>query len=244
MKTADMLLQTEHISRRLNERRVVFIGDGDAIALCLVHLRNSKLLAHGPKSAHVLDFDERIVLSVRKFADRFGISDQVTSELYNVSDPLPEKYWQHFEGFYTNPPFGSHNEGRSVQAFLTRGIEAVGKDAIGCLVVADYPDYPWTQNVLLATERSVVQNGFVISEVLPEFHHYHLDDAPDLTSCGMVIRRLEYSPSAYNSKPLSDADLDNFYGDGKHLSVRYVRDLTNGGKLGSRDHVMEPLKGA
>jgi hypothetical protein len=49
MKTADMLLQTEHVGRVFQGRRVVFIGDGDAIGLCLVHLHNSKLLECGPK---------------------------------------------------------------------------------------------------------------------------------------------------------------------------------------------------
>ena len=40
MKTANMLLQTEHVSRLFEGKRVVFIGDGDAIGLCLVHLHN------------------------------------------------------------------------------------------------------------------------------------------------------------------------------------------------------------
>src|SRR5258707_13525671 len=183
MKTADMLLQTEHVGRLFDGKNVVFVGDGDAIGLCLAHLHNLKLLEHGPNKVHVLDFDERVVLSIRSFADRFQIKDRVTAELYNVADPLPRAHWEKFDCFYTNPPFGASNDGRSVEAFLRRGIEAVGADALGCLVAADDPNFGWTRTVLFATQRFAMQNGFAISELLPEFHHYHLDDSPELTSC-------------------------------------------------------------
>src|SRR5487761_1176373 len=100
MKAADMLLQAEHVSRWFDGRDVVFIGDGDAIGLCLVHLKNLKLLESGPKTVHVLDFDERVVLSIREFARRVGIRERVTAELYNVADPLPENHWTRFTAFY------------------------------------------------------------------------------------------------------------------------------------------------
>jgi N4-bis(aminopropyl)spermidine synthase len=242
MKTADMLLQTEHVGRLFEGRRVVLIGDGDAIGLCLGHLHSQNLIEHGPKTVHVMDFDERIILSIQGFAERFGISNRVSAELYNIAHALPQKHWEQFDCFYTNPPFGASNNGRSVEAFLRRGIEAVGKDAIGCLVLADHPDYPWTRNVLLATQRILVQDGFMISELLPEFHHYHLDDAPELTSCSMVVRRVEYDPTVYASKPLEPSMLTNFYGKQSPLHVRYIRDLTQGRKLPSKDHKIELLK--
>lgn len=121
MKTADMLLQTEHVGRLFEGRRVIFIGDGDAIGLCLVHLNNQKLLEHGPQSVCVLDFDERVVRSIEDFAERFGLSDLVSAELYNVADALPQEHWEQFECFYTNPPFGASNNGKSIEAFLKRG---------------------------------------------------------------------------------------------------------------------------
>src|SRR5688572_27969549 len=81
MKSADMLLQAEHVSEHLHEKRVVFIGDGDAIGLCLVHLKALRHLSKGPDTVHVLDFDERVVNSVRRFADAWKIADKVTAEL-------------------------------------------------------------------------------------------------------------------------------------------------------------------
>jgi predicted methyltransferase len=242
MKTAEMLLQTEHVGRLFERKRVVFIGDGDAIGLCLVHLHNLGLLEHGPANVHVLDFDERVVLSIRAFATRFGIAQRVSAELYNVADALPQEHWEQFDCFYTNPPFGASNHGKSIEAFVQRGIEAVAHAALGCLVLADHPSYPWTHEVLYATQRILMQRSFRRAELLPEFHHYHVDDAPDLTSCSMVVRRVEYQPAPYASRPLPPSMLANFYGEGSPLRVRYVRDLTQGGELPSRDHTMEPLE--
>ena len=156
-----------------------------------------------------------------------------------MADPLPEPYWQRFGCFYTNPPFGASNNGRSIEAFLLRGVEAVGKDATGCLVVADDPAVAWTRAVMLATQRTVLASGFVVAELLPEFHHYHLDDLPELTSCSMVICRVEYSSQEYSSKRLPRSMLLDFYGEESPLRVRYVRDRTRGGKLPSNDHQME-----
>lgn len=244
MKTADMLLQTEHIGKRFDNKEIIFIGDGDAISLCLVHLHNNAFLDHGPKKVHVLDFDERIVLSIREFAKRFEIEDKVTAEVYNVADALPKKHWHKYDGFYSNPPFGASNNGKSIEAFLKRGIEAVGKDAIGCLVVADDSRYNWTKEVLYSVEKIVIDNGFVISEVLPEFHQYHLDDTPDLTSCSIVIKRLKCEDLViYTSKPLGISTLKNFYGEESPLTVQYVQDLTYGGKRPSQDHKLIPWKG-
>ena len=45
MKHADMLLQIEHISKWFADRNVVFIGDGDAIALGLAYLQANNELA-------------------------------------------------------------------------------------------------------------------------------------------------------------------------------------------------------
>lgn len=245
MKSADMLLQTELVGRWFNNKDVVFIGDGDAISLCLVHLYNNSHLKHGPHYVHVLDFDERIVLSIQRFAERFGITDKITSELYNVADPLPERLWQRFHGFYTNPPFGASNGGNSIEAFCMRGVEAVGENAIGCLVLADHPSYNWTQEIIYVTQKNLLEKGFAVVELLPEFHHYHLDDAPDLTSCSMMVRRIRFKKREYSSNPLSKGMLLNFYGKNSPLIVKFVRDLSNGGKLPSRDHRFEPIeKGA
>jgi predicted methyltransferase len=241
MKLPDILLQAEAVSRWFDGKRIVFIGDGDAIGLSVMHLAAQGLVPGKPGGIVVLDFDERIVNSVRQFAKKYGIDDSTQAELYNVADSLPRHHWQVFDGFYTNPPWGASNDGSSVTSFITRGIEAVRGPALGCIVIGDHPDYPWTHRVQIVTQRFLLQRGFRVAEMLPEFHRYHLDDAPDLTSCCMLFERRDAPPTDYASQPLDRESLSNFYGREAPLRCRYVRDLTNGGKYASRDVKLEPL---
>ena len=189
----------------------------------------------------VLDFDERIVNSINNFADRYGLTDDVAAELYNVCDPLPQQYWQTKDAFYTNPLGVASNKGKSVQVFVERGIEALKTDALGCVVIGDHPDFQWTHEVLKIVQSKVLEKGFRISEMLPNFHKYHLDDNPNLTSCCMIIDRESFPLRNYDSKPISDEALKDFYGYDVPLKIHYIRDKTNGGKLESKDYEAEPL---
>jgi predicted methyltransferase len=238
MRAGDMLLQAEHVSRLFDDKNIVFIGDGDSIGLCLVHLHQKGILEKGPKRVQILDFDERIVLSIQHFAKQYGITDKISAELYNVADPIPKQYWQHFDGFYSNPPFGASNGGKSVEAFLTRGIEATGKEGVASVVIADDPSIPWTSQVLFNTQKFMLSKGYLVSELIPKFHSYHLDDDPGLKSCCISFRVLNSSESPYSSKQLSTEQLRNFYGENISLKIKQVRDLTEGGKLPSKDHEM------
>lgn len=241
MKAADMLIQAEHVNKWLAGRDVVFIGDGDALALSLMHLHLQEHLPSGPLSVHVLDFDERIVNSVARFAERYGYAAHIHATLYNVADPLPCSLDGRFAAFYTNPPFGGSNSGQSVKAFLRRGIEACGSGAVCCAVLADYPDLPWCKEVLVLAQRFLLENGFHLAEMVPRFHTYHLDDEPELTSCSLIALHAGQR-TACRSKRIPQDEIDNFYGKGASLRIRYVRDLTNGGKLASRDHECEPYE--
>jgi N4-bis(aminopropyl)spermidine synthase len=243
MKLPDMLLQAELISRWFNGKKVVFIGDGDAIALSLVHLASKKLLPNAPEHITVLDFDERVVNSVNHFAEEYGDTKVIHAELYNAADPLPEKHWQAHDAFYTNPPWGASNNGTSVCAFVERGIEAVVGNALACIVIGDHPEYVWTHEVQLVTQRKLLENGFRLAEMLPRFHHYHLDDDPELTSCSIIAECRGSTKRPYASKALDENRLHNFYGEENPLRIHYIRDLRNGGKLESHDIKTEPFKG-
>jgi predicted methyltransferase len=242
MKLPDMLLQAEVVSRWFDGKRLLFIGDGDAIGLSVVHLSARQLVPGKPSRVLVLDFDERIVNSVNHFARTYGIAHQIQAELYNVADPLPPQHWQAFDGFYTNPPWGSNNGGSSVTSFVLRGIEGAEGPALGCIVIGDHPRHPWTHQVQLVTQRFLLEQGFRVAEMLPEFHRYHLDDAPELTSCCMIVQRGDEPTTAYASKPLGHESLQCFYGREHPLRVRYVRDLTNGGKFVTHDVKLEPIE--
>ena len=241
MKISDMLLQAELLSRWFDGKSVVCVGDGDAIGLTLVHLQAQDIFLLGPAHVHVLDFDERIVNSINSFAKAFQLNDKISAELYNVADPLPSTHIGKFEASYTNPPFGASNEGRSVEAFLRRGDETLTADGIACVVVADDPTLTWTKLVINQVQHHLIENGYTISEMLPQFHHYHLDDNPELTSCSLIAVKCDETKVKSISHPLPAGELENFYGAFSPLKVKYVIDLRRGGALPSFDYKLQPF---
>lgn len=70
MKTGDMVLQSEFVAKWANGKRLAFIGDGDAISVCVAYLQKREILENGPTKITVFDFDERIVGAVNRFADK------------------------------------------------------------------------------------------------------------------------------------------------------------------------------
>lgn len=224
MKAGDMVLQTSLIAQRFAGRRLVFIGDGDAISVCLAYLMHRKVLEEGPESILVLDFDERIVNAVARFADQAEMSDRIKSRLYNCIEPLPDELLGQFNAFYTNPPWGASNNGESVKVFAERGMEACGTDAVGVVVIADDKLVPWSQRVLAETQRFALDNGFFVQEMQTNLHEYHLDDAPDLRSCNLFFRSHPDRELPKKSYALYEKRLEDFYGREQNLRVRYVRD--------------------
>src|ERR1700722_2525497 len=242
MKVGDMAAMSIYVADRFADQDVLFIGDGDAIALSVLHLVTKSIVQSGPKSIHVLDFDERIVKSIERFADKYRIDDRISAQLYNVIDPLPGGCIAGFDAFYTNPPWGASNGGESVLVFLERGIESLRVPGHGVVVVGDDEEVRWTQEVLLTTQQHASKLGYVVGEMVPSWHMYHLDDAPDLRSCAMLFRSVSAS-AATVSDPLSTGRRLNFYGRTNPLRIRYIREreTLNYGKAPDVTYSLEVL---
>ena len=226
MKAGDMVLQTSLIAQRFDGRNLVFIGDGDSISLCLAYLMHRSVLNVGPSKILVLDFDERMVKAVERFASREGISGRIESRLYNCIDALPADLIGKFNAFYTNPPWGASNDGESVKVFMQRGIEACGGESVGAIVIADDKTVPWSQRVLAETQKFALENEFFVQEMQTNLHEYHLDDAPDLRSCNLFLRSSPDRGFPSGSEALSADRLEHFYGLNKDLRVQYVREVS------------------
>lgn len=245
MKVGDLVIQAEFIARRFDGLNVIFIGDGDAISLSMMHLKQKKVFTYAPEHILVLDFDERIVNSINHFAYDNELEGKVEAVLYNVCDPLPKEYIRASDAFYTNPPWGASNDGQSVLAFVQRGIEAIKDRGMAVIVIADDEALPWTGQVLLQTQRKLVQSGFIISEMIPGLHKYHLDDAPELSSCSLLARDVSAQPGFEKSETLPPEALANFYGRKSPLRVRYIKDLSglNRGRASDGSYELLPLEG-
>ena len=224
MKVADMVVQAEYVARVFDKKDIVFVGDGDGIALSAAHLKALEVIGYGPNSITVLDFDERIVNSICRFGEKLQPKVKISAHLYNVAEALPSEHFGAYDGFHINPPWGASNGGESVLAFFERGSQATKDNGLGIVVIGDDPELLWTQGVLRDTQRRAFELGYVVSELLPQLHEYHLDDAPELRSCSCLFRRIDASCMEKDSKPLDHSRRDNFYGMSSPLRVRYVRE--------------------
>lgn len=222
MKTGDMVLQSEMVADWADGKRLAFIGDGDAISVCVAYLKARDVLNFGPSRITVFDFDERTVQAVKRFADKERV-EHLDAVLYNCFDEFPSA--AKFDCFYTNPPWGAHNNGESVNLFVERGIEAVGYEGDGMIVIADDDERPWPKQVLARVQEFSRERGFYVSRMQRKLHQYHLPDEPDLRSCNLYVSSLpDNAPGAPRSAPASPERLRNFYGRSKELRVKYVRE--------------------
>lgn len=221
MKTGDMVLQSEMIADWADGKRLAFIGDGDAISVCVAYLRTRDVLNFGPSHITVFDFDERTVEAVMNFADRERITN-LDARLYNVLEAMEPG--ELFDCFYTNPPWGASNNGESVNVFVERGMEATGHVGEGVVVIADDDDLNWPKQVLASVQSFSARHGFYVSKMQRKLHEYHLDDAPELKSCNLYLAALPGNPSSPPSTAITDtARLAHFYGLSQEPRVRYVR---------------------
>jgi predicted methyltransferase len=210
MKVGDMVLQSELVAKWAEGKRLAFIGDGDAISVCVAYLHHRGILPYGPARIVVYDFDERICNAVTRFADIERL-ETLSSTLYNVLDAFPGP--TDFDCFYTNPPWGASNEGESVKVFMQRGMEATGFHGEGMVVVADDPELEWPKRVLANLQAAAIDDGFFVQRMLPHVHSYHLDDAPDLRSCNIILRAIPGERRKMDSAAIRDPGrLENFYG--------------------------------
>lgn len=222
MKTADMVLQSEFVARWAAGKRVAFIGDGDAISVCVAYLHHRGILSDGPIEIVVFDFDERICNAIMRFADKERLQD-LSARLYNVLDSFPGP--TDFDCFYTNPPWGASNEGESVRVFVQRGMEATSYGGEGNVVVADDPDLEWPKRVLANLQSSALAAGFFVQRMMPQVHSYHLDDAPDLRSCNVLLKATPGNRRTVRSEAITTPPrLANFYGRDSLPKVRYIRE--------------------
>jgi len=246
MKTGDMVLQSEFIADWATDKRLAFIGDGDAISVCSMYLKHREILAYAPAEVTVFDFDERICNAIRRFADAERL-DSLSAEHYNCLDPFPRV--GEFDCFYSNPPWGASNAGESVNIFMQRGFEATGYAGDGILVVADDADLDWPKQVLANLQRYALDSGYFVQRMMSKVHSYHLDDAPELKSCNVLVKPSgKGTPEGidpFASKAITDPErLANFYGRGAAPRVRYVRERErlNYGKAHESEYELEFLE--
>jgi len=113
------------------------------------------------------------------------------------------------------------------------------------VVIADDLDLEWTKRVLAKVQSYSIDSGFYVQKMMSRLHSYHLDDAPDLRSCNLVIRAVAGHEWTGNSVAISDpARLANFYGRENPPRVKYVREMKrlDYGKAHEDEYAFEMLE--
>lgn len=221
MKAGDMVMQSEFVAEWAKDKRLAFIGDGDAISIASAYLKQRNIVEYGPSKITVFDFDERQVQAVKRFADAERL-ETLDAILYNCLDEFPEP--GKYDYFYTNPPWGASNNGESVNVFVQRGMEAIGYNGHGMVVIADDDDISWPKKVLGSVQNFANKRKFYVSKMMPKLHLYHLDDAPNLKSCNLILSSLPDAPVQPSEAITDKVRLENFYGRSKAPRVHYVKE--------------------
>lgn len=213
MLPGSQLVQALMVSDYLKYRDVVMVGDGDCMGLVMAHLAN-KGVFKSPAKIRIFDFDERLLAFVRQASQDLGIpADLLSCHRYNVADPIPEEFAQAHEVFYTNPPYGSGDNGECGKLFLTRCMEfckPAPSWGVALLPFAHKED--WSRRAMLNIQNFLVKSGYVVSEMIREIHQYHLEDRPSLRSCNMVVDRVSNIASQHAGERVDLSTLIHFYG--------------------------------
>lgn len=219
MLPGSQLHQAKLMAPYLAAKSVVFVGDGDCMALSILALARARVIAPDQVPNHilVLDFDDRLVTFINELAVEWKLSDQLEAHYYNVADVIPSHFQSKHDVFYVNPPYGSKNEGFSAVAFIARGIElCTTHHSRGVAILPYEPTREWTQSAMYRVQQFLISNGFVVSEMLTRMHAYHLDDRPELQSgtlvADKVVENSHNNPLA--GRAITESELTNFYGAG------------------------------
>lgn len=218
------LIQALLVDDYLKYRDVVFVGDGDCMGLVIAHLTNKQVLKKGPSKIRILDFDERILeFNKTAISDLRLPADLISLERYNVRDPIPEKYRGAHDVFYTNPPYGSVDDGNCGKVFLARCMELCKPaPSWGVAILPFAHKEDWSRSAMYNIQTFLSQQGYVVSEMIREIHQYHLEDRPSMMSSNVVLDRVKNIEPPYFNRRLNDDELSYFYGSSNEPMPEYV----------------------
>lgn len=210
MKARYMLQQVGDIWPSLSGKNVVFLGDGDGMSL-LFALLSSKY-PMDIKSMSILDFDERILHSLKQIELSQGLNCSISYYLYNIINPINCDLREKSDYFYINPPYGSKNNGLSCIMWLHRCMDLCSSDAEGCIIVPFDDLFPWTVKSVSAIIDFLNLSGFEIIRIKKNVHLYHLGDNPTLKSSMIQVKRIRYCQSDFRIQKFPLDMCLNLYG--------------------------------
>ncbi|ENN96847.1 hypothetical protein J422_00330 [Methanocaldococcus villosus KIN24-T80] len=138
----------------LEGRRIMFVGDDDLTSI------PAALTGFADEIA-VVDIDERILRIIEEFSKEEDVKIKIVK--HDLRKPLPNDLKDSFDTISTDPPYTLNG----LRLFLSRGIEALGKEGVAYL---SYSHKPIEEFLLV--QKAINEMNFVISELIPNFNYY------------------------------------------------------------------------
>ncbi len=212
MRTEDLLRQTGSVVEKLHQKDVVFVGDYDCASVALIG--QCKILGVMPNCVHIVDFDMRVLHSIRVAFKLLGLEGMLGTTVYNVFDSIPPFLAGSFDWSYANPPYGKFNRGESVWLFIHRGIDFCKSIGGGTLIIPNDSTRGWTAANAARIKRVVEEVGGRILQVRGSNHSYFLDDDPSLRSIEFTLSMegIDRSLLPWTNARVAHDSMRTFYG--------------------------------
>lgn len=148
-------------------RKIIFLGDDDLISL-------SVGLTKLAKEIIVVDIDHRILDFISNSVEELSLSNFNTL-LYDLRKPCPTNIINKYDIVIMDPPYtyeGLRLFLKRARQILKSNININGKDysIIGKKCLLSFGNKPPEE--MLKLQLSILDHGFIINEMLPDFNHY------------------------------------------------------------------------
>ncbi len=146
-------------------KRILCIGDDDLVSISLGVLLKKVIPERTGRTGviTVLDIDSRFTAYISHAAQMLGLP--IDCQTVDVRQPLPDVLQDQYDCFLTDPPYTLPG----MELFLSRGIEAL-KQQPDLAVFFSFAHKP--PGFTLNMQRSLLDMGLIITEVIPRFSQY------------------------------------------------------------------------
>ena len=178
------------------EIKILFVGDDDLTSAVIG--KTSQL------ALTVIDIDKKILSTIKKHSKK-NLANLINANILdivdgNVEDPLSGK----FDTFVTDPPYTE----MGYKYFLNYGIKHIKMGGLAFIAIPYMNMENWTDELLFKTEDFLLQNGFVIVEIIPGFAEYQHEDK--VLSSMIVAKKVTISKKIKNNLKRTKTYTTNF----------------------------------
>ena len=165
-------------------KKILCVGDDDLVSVAIVLLLKELSLSNNQfTKICVFDIDKRFLDYIKEISHTY--SYDITCECINLKEPLPLKYSNIFDCFFTDPPYTING----LDLFLSRGLSALKKEK-GLSVFLSFGNKPIQESFDI--QNHLNEFGLIIKEIFHDFNSYEGASVLGSTSQMMILKSTEH----------------------------------------------------